>query len=140
MSAGTGIYHSEFNPSATEPVHLYQIWLLPKSKGIAPSYEQKSFPLEERTNRLRIVASADGEQGSLKIHQDAKIFLATLLPNSVTEHTFELQRHGWLQVLRGSMRLNDNTFHAGDGAAISDETLITLQAIDECEVMLFDLP
>ena len=140
MSAGTGVEHSEFNPSQTDPVHLYQIWLLPLSAGIEPSYEQKHFPEPERQNRLRLVVSPDGEQGSLRIHQDARIYLATLDHDQTVEHSFKLERHGWLQVLRGSVRLNDNTLHVGDGAAISDEQLITIQGVQPSEVMLFDLP
>lgn len=140
MSAGTGIEHSESNPSATEPVHLYQIWLLPLSTAIQPSYEQKHFPESERTNRLRLVVSPDGEDGSLHIHQDARIYLATLEHDKTVEHAFKLGRHGWLQVLRGSVRVNDNTIHVGDGAAIGDEQLITIQGVDPAEVMLFDLP
>lgn len=140
MSAGTGIEHSEFNPSSTEAVHLYQVWLLPLTSGIQPSYEQKDFPESERSNRLRLVVSPDGEEGSLQIHQNARIYLATLDPDKKVNHPFELGRHGWLQVLRGSARLNDNTLHAGDGAAISDEQLITIQGVQPAEVMLFDLP
>lgn len=140
MSAGTGIEHSEFNASSSEPVHLYQIWLLPLSAGIQPSYEQKHFPESERRNRLRLVVSPDGQEGSLRMHQDAQVYLATLDPDKTVSYTFQLERHGWLQVLRGSARLNDNTLHAGDGAAISDEQLITIQAVQPAEVMLFDLP
>lgn len=140
MSAGTGLLHSEFNPSSVEPVHLYQIWLLPQSRGIQPSYEQKSFPVGERRNRLRLVASADGRDGSLRIHQHASVYLADLEATQSVQHAFELDRHGWLQVLRGSMRINDFTLHAGDGVAISDEPSITLQGVDESEAMLFDLP
>ena len=140
MSAGTGIQHSEFNPSSTEPVHLYQIWILPKTRGIEPAYAQKSFPESERLNQLRLVASPDAAEGSLKIHQDAKIYLATLEPDRTVEHNFGLDRYGWLQVLRGSVRLNDHTLHAGDGASITDERMITIQGVDAAEVMLFDLP
>lgn len=139
MSAGTGVQHSEFNPSASEPVHLYQIWLLPKSRGIEPTYSQKSFPEAERLNRLRIVVSPDAAEDSLSMHQDAKIFLATLDPDRTVEHSFGLDRHGWLQVLRGSVRLNNNTLHAGDGASITDEPLVAIQGVEPAEVMLFDL-
>lgn len=140
MSAGTGLLHSEFNPSADEPVHLYQIWLLPKSRGIEPSYEQKSFRIDGRQNQLCLVASPDGEAGSLSLHQNAKLFLAALEPGHTVQHQFGLDRHGWLQVLRGSLRINDFTLHAGDGVAISDEPHATLQAVEDTEAMLFDLP
>ena len=139
MSAGTGIQHSEFNPSSSEPVHLYQIWILPKSRGIEPTYSQKSFPESERLNRLRLVASPDAAEGSLKIHQEARIYLATLEADRTVEHSFALDRYGWLQVLRGSVRLNDNTLHTGDGASITDERMVTIQGVEPAEIMLFDL-
>lgn len=140
MSAGTGIEHSEFNPSPTDAVHLYQIWLLPSTSGIEPSYEQKGFAESQRLNQLCLVASPDAASDSLRIHQDARIYLATLESNKSIAHNFQIDRHGWLQVLRGSVRLNDKTLHAGDGAAISDQPLITVQGVDPAEVMLFDLP
>lgn len=140
MSAGTGLLHSEFNPSADEPVHLYQIWLLPQSRGIEPSYEQKSFPADQRQNQLRLVASPDGAEGSLRMHQNARLYLAALNPDQVVQHQLAIDRHGWLQVLKGSLRINDFTLHAGDGAAISDEPHVTLQAVEETEALLFDLP
>lgn len=140
MSAGTGLEHSEFNPSTYEPVHLVQIWLLPESRGIAPSYEQKGFPLASRLNRLCLVASPDAAEGSLRIHQQARIYLAALQPDTTVEHPFALDRHGWLQVLKGSVRLNDFTLHVGDGAAISDESKAVLRSVGDAEVMLFDLP
>ncbi|HEX6963850.1 MAG TPA: pirin family protein [Lacipirellula sp.] len=139
MSAGTGITHSEFNPSPNEPVHLYQIWLLPERAGIEPSYEQKSFPEAKRHNRLRLVASRDADEGSLLIHQDAKIYLATL--DAGTELTHELAdgRHAWLQLLRGRLTLNGQPMNTSDGAAISEEPRLTMRAATEAEVMLFDL-
>src|SRR5262245_396154 len=139
MSAGTGITHSEFNPSPTEPVHLYQIWLLPERKGIEPSYEQKRFPEEDRHNRLHRVASRDAAEGSLLIHQDARIFLCTIDEGMYVRHTLDGSRHGWLQVLRGAVRLNGHDLKAGDGAAVSEEGLLTIQARSDAEVMLFDL-
>ena len=140
MSAGTGVDHSEFNHSTTEPVHLYQIWILPKTRGIEPTYSQKKFPQAERLNRLQAIVSADGRDESLKMHQDATIYLAALEANKTVEHRLALGRHGWLQVLRGSIRLNDNTLHKGDGASITDEMLVTIQGVEPSEVMLFDLP
>lgn len=139
MSAGTGITHSEFNPSTSEPVHLYQIWLLPAERGIEPSYEQKRFDESERRNRLRLVASRDAAQGSLTIHQDASIYLATLDAGSAVTHRLSAGRHAWLQVLRGSVTLNDVQLSTSDGAAISDESQAAIAAIEPAEIMLFDL-
>jgi redox-sensitive bicupin YhaK (pirin superfamily) len=139
MSAGTGITHSEFNPSRDEPVRLYQIWLFPNRKGIEPSYEQKRFGEEERRNRLRLVASHDAAEGSLLIHQDAQIYLSTLDDGQQVTHSLGDGRHAWLQVLRGAVSLNGHDLKAGDGAALSDERLVVMQANGEAEVMLFDL-
>lgn len=139
MSAGTGITHSEFNPSATEPVHLYQIWLFPDRKGIEPSYEQKRFPAEDRRNRLQLVASREAESGSLLIHQDAKIYLSLLDKDSHVEHELPNERHAWLQVLRGSVTLNGVELKTSDGAAVSEEGSLSIQANEDAEIMLFDL-
>jgi redox-sensitive bicupin YhaK (pirin superfamily) len=139
MSAGTGITHSEFNPSAQELVHLYQIWLLPKQKGIEPSYEQKRFAEKERLNRLRLVASPDGENGSLQIHQDARIFLATLNADHLVDFELPTDRHAWLQVLRGEVTLNGRAMGTSDGAKISGETNLSIRATTDAEIMLFDL-
>jgi redox-sensitive bicupin YhaK (pirin superfamily) len=139
MSAGTGITHSEFNPSPDEPVHLYQIWLFPERKGIEPSYEQKRFFEEERRNRLRLVASRDAAEGSLRIHQDARIYLSSLDEGKSVSHSLADGRHAWLQVLRGSVSLNGQELQTSDGAAVSDESLLTIQASGPAEVMLFDL-
>jgi redox-sensitive bicupin YhaK (pirin superfamily) len=139
MSAGTGITHSEFNPSRDEPVHLYQIWLYPNRMGIEPSYEQKRFAEEERRNRLRLVASHDATEGSLLIHQDVQIYLSTLDDGRQVTHTLGDGRHAWLQVLRGAVSLNGQNLKAGDGAAVSDERLVVMQANGKAEVMLFDL-
>ena len=139
MSAGTGITHSEFNPSAIEPVHLYQIWLLPERRGIEPSYEQKRFPEAERRNRLQVVASRDAIDGSLLIHQDACIFLSQLDAGKRIEHQLSAGRHAWLQVLRGSVSLNGQSLATSDGAAVSDESQLAIEAIENAEIMLFDL-
>lgn len=140
MSAGTGIRHSEFNPSADEPVHLYQIWLLPRTAGLTPSYEQKAFPAQEQPNRLRIVASPDARDGSLTINQDASVYLAQLESGKSVDHALAEGRHAWLQVLRGSVRLNDQLLATSDGAAVSDERSLRIEAIEPAEIMLFDLP
>ncbi len=139
MSAGTGIRHSEFNPSETEPVHLYQIWLLPLSNGIQPSYEQKSFSAEERHNRLRLVASQDAAEGSLRIHQDARVFLANLDEGHAVIHNLVPGRHAWLQVLKGAVMLNGHPLESSDGAAISQENQLEIVASQSAEIMLFDL-
>ena len=139
MSAGTGITHSEFNPSDAAPVHLYQIWLFPERKGIEPSYEQKRFPDEELHNRLRLVASPDAVEGSLRIHQDARIFLAKLDDGEEILHELGDARHAWLQVLRGSVSLSGHDLATSDGAAVSEERALAIQAKGNAEVMLFDL-
>lgn len=139
MSAGTGIRHSEFNPSDSEPVHLYQIWLFPERKDIEPSYEQKAFPESERFGRLQLVASHDGREGALKINQDAEIFLTTLDKNAAVSHILAPGRHAWVQVLRGDALVNQTPVSAGDGVAISDESQLTLAGSDATEIMLFDL-
>jgi redox-sensitive bicupin YhaK (pirin superfamily) len=139
MSAGTGITHSEFNPSSTEPVHLYQIWLFPERRGIEPSYEQKCFAESERRNHLRLVASRDAADGSLLIHQDARIYLATLENGAQVSHGIAAARHAWLQVLRGEATANDHSLKPGDGAALSEEHQLVIQAQGGAEIMLFDL-
>ena len=139
MSAGTVITHSEFNPSADEPVHLYQIWLFPERKGIEPSYEQKRFPEADRHNRLRLVASRDAEDGSLLIHQDARIYLSTLDEGRSVRHVLDPGRHAWLQVLKGSVRLNGEPLETSDGAAVSGESELEITAREPAEILLFDL-
>ncbi|XZE45588.1 pirin family protein [Pirellulaceae bacterium SH467] len=147
MTAGKGITHSEFNPSANEPVHLYQIWLYPIERELEPSYEQKRFAPEEQLNRWRLVASPDGADGSLLIHQDAWIYLATLDTNGSLEREFAPGRHGWLQVLRGAVDVAGHHLVAGDGVAISDESIVRIQRtidpsrtdVEITEVMVFDL-
>lgn len=139
MSAGTGITHSEFNPSQTDPVHLYQIWLLPQRKGIVPSYEQKRFPDKERQNQLRLVASPDAADGSLLIHQDARIYLSSLDVDATLTYSLEPTRHVWLQVLRGAVRLSGIELETGAGAAVSHESRLEVMASEPSEIMLFDL-
>jgi redox-sensitive bicupin YhaK (pirin superfamily) len=139
MTAGTGIRHSEFNPSEAEPVHLYQIWLLPERDGLEPSYEQRAFPAEERHNRLRLVASPEGRDGSLTIRQDARLYLASMDGGREVRHELSPGRHAWLQILRGGVNLNGLALSAGDGAAVSDESLLAIEADGPSEVLLFDL-
>lgn len=139
MTAGTGITHSEFNPSATEPVHLYQIWLFPERTGLTPSYEQKAFPSNGRRNQLRLVASRDAAEGSLTIHTDAKIFLAELDAGQTIRQQLQSERHAWLQVLRGSVSVNGQLLETSDGLAVSDEPSLEITARTTAELMLFDL-
>lgn len=139
MTAGTGIEHSEYNPSPTEPVHLYQIWLLPERSGLQPSYEQKAFPAEERRNRFQLVASPDGRDDSLSIRQDARLYLASLDAGAELDHALETDRHAWLQVLRGDATLNGLSVSAGDGAAVSAESRLSIRSDAPAEVLLFDL-
>jgi redox-sensitive bicupin YhaK (pirin superfamily) len=139
ISAGTGVRHSEFNPSATEPVHFYQIWLLPKRNGIHPSYEQKFFAEDEKRDKLRIVASPDGAEGSLTINQDANVYLATLTTGQSVTQSILPGRHAWLQVLRGSVNVNGTLLETSDGLAVSDERSLTIVGERPAEVMLFDL-
>jgi hypothetical protein len=138
MSAGTGVKHSEFNPSA-EPLHLLQIWILPERDGLAPSYEQRHFPAAERAGRLRLVASRDGRDGSLRVHQDVAVHAALLGPGHAVAHALRPGRHAWLQVARGRCTLNGVALEVGDGAAVSDETSLRLERADDAEVLLFDL-
>ena len=139
MSAGRGIRHSEFNPSSSEAVHLYQIWLMPRELGLQPSYEQKAFPAAGRHNKLRLVASPTGDEGSLTIQQDARLYLATLEAGIELPFQLAANRHGWLQVLRGAVSLSGQPLAAGDGAAISREEKLSLFAAGPSEVLLFDL-
>lgn len=140
MTAGSGIRHSEFNPSETEPVHLYQVWLLPRANGLPPSYEQKPFDSAGRQNAWQLVASPDGAAGSLTIQQDARIYLANLAAGAELKHEVAAGRHAWLQVIRGSGKLNGSEVAASDGVAVSDERELALVAQAPLEVMLFDLP
>jgi redox-sensitive bicupin YhaK (pirin superfamily) len=137
MSAGTGVLHSETNPSRDEAVHFLQIWILPERRDIEPGYEQKAFPAAGRKDQLRLVASHDGSDGSLTIHQDAKLFAGTLTDDKTISYELPKGRYAWLQVARGTVDLNGETLHAGDGAAIEDERTLNLRG--DGEVLLFDL-
>jgi redox-sensitive bicupin YhaK (pirin superfamily) len=139
MTAGTGVVHSESNPSDTQPVHFYQVWLLPDRKGLAPGYEQRAFPEEPRRGRLHLAASPNGRDGSLTIHQDALVFLASLDAGQQVAHPLRPGRHAWLQVLRGEVTANGHALAAGDGAAVSGEQGLEVEASTPAEVMLFDL-
>jgi quercetin 2,3-dioxygenase len=139
MSAGTGVTHSEFNASSIEPVHFLQIWLLPEQHGLKPGYEQKHFTDDQRRGHLQLVASKDGREGSLTIHQDVAIYDALLRAQERAELTLRKGRHAWVQVAQGSLKVNGETLHAGDGAALSDEAQLRLEGIDQAKVLVFDL-
>jgi quercetin 2,3-dioxygenase len=140
MSAGTGIQHSEYNASNSEPVHLLQIWILPEQKGIEPGYEQKNFAVAEKQGKLKLVGSRNGRDGSITIHQDIDLYAAALSEGDSVSYPFTPNRVGWLQVARGEVQLNDQTLSAGDGVAIAQESLITLQGIAQnAEILLFDM-
>ena len=139
MSAGKGIRHSEKNPSQTDPAHLLQIWILPDRPGLEPSYEQKAFPAEEKRGKLRLIAAPGGEDGSVTIHQDAKLYVSLLEPGQEVSHQLGKGRYAWLQVAKGAVDLNGNSLTQGDGAAISDEQKLSVKGLDSAEILLFDL-
>jgi len=139
MTAGSGIRHSEFNPSKTEPAHLLQIWIVPEKDGLQPSYEQKSFPEAEKRGKLRVIASRDARDESVKINQDARLYVSLLRPGEEVAHEFGEGRHGWLQIARGAVELNGHRLAQGDGAAISAETKLSIKGAEDAEVLLFDL-
>jgi quercetin 2,3-dioxygenase len=139
MSAGSGIRHSEFNPSPNESVHFLQIWIQPERAALPPSYEQKSFPEDEKRGKLRVIASRNAEDGSVKINQDASLYVSLLKPGEEVSHEFTPGRFGWLQVARGAVELNGKKLTQGDGAAISDEKIVTIKGAEDAEILLFDL-
>jgi len=141
MSAGTGIRHSEFNHSKTEPVHFLQIWIIPDREGIAPRYAQNTIPDADKRGRLRLVGSADGRDGSVVIHQDVALYASVLTAGEALTHATVPGRKGWLQVVRGAVTLNGRDLDAGDGAAIEGEPQMTMKArAGNTEFLLFDLP
>jgi redox-sensitive bicupin YhaK (pirin superfamily) len=140
MSAGSGVTHSEFNHSKDKLVHFLQIWITPKKEGIKPSYEEKKFSTEEKRNRLKLIVSPTGEEGSLSINQDAKLYSTLLEEGKEVSHEFASGRYGWVQVARGTVELNGMLLKEGDGAAISGESRLKLTAKQPAEVLLFDLP
>jgi quercetin 2,3-dioxygenase len=139
MSAGRGIRHSEANPSTTNPVHLLQIWITPDRSGYEPSYEQKAFPEEEKQGKLRLIASPDGADGSVTIHQDARLYVTLLSPGQEVTHQLDAGRYAWLQVAKGAVELNGKLLQQGDGAAVEDEEKLLIKATQDAEVLLFDL-
>jgi redox-sensitive bicupin YhaK (pirin superfamily) len=141
MTAGKGIRHSEFNPSPTEPVHFLQIWIQPERQGLPPGYEEKRFSDSEKQDQLRLIASHDGHDGSLTIHQDVEMFASVLSKGKVVSHSFRAGRKGWVQVATGEIVLNGHNLATGDGAAIEDEDRIEITGREfATEILLFDLP
>lgn len=139
MTAGTGVTHSEANASPSDIVHLLQIWILPATRGMQPGYEQKNFSAEEKLNQLRLIASNDGSDGSVTINQDASIFASMLRADIEVTHTLAAGRTAWLQVARGSVAVNGEQLLQGDGAAITVEDKLTISALEDSEILLFDL-
>ena len=139
MTAGSGVSHSEFNPSASEPVHLLQIWIMPNARNLAPGYEQKFFSEAERQNKLRLIASPDAADGSVKINQDARVYASIIEPDAKLTHELTENRYAWLQVARGSVTVNDFELNQGDGAALHQEYGLAISTKDRAELLLFDL-
>lgn len=140
MTAGSGIRHSEYNPSKTEKLHFYQIWILPEKESLQPGYEQKMFAPEEKSGRLKLVASNDSREGSLKINQDVSVFDSILNKDEEVSYDLNENRYGWLQVVKGSLEINGEKLNASDGAAISQEKLLKIKALEnDSEFILFDL-
>ncbi len=140
MSAGSGVTHSEFNPSKTEPIHLLQIWILTEKNGIQPGYEQKTFTDEDKKKKLRLIASRDGRDGSVTIHQDTDIYATILESGENVSHALKPKRHAWVQVARGEVTVNGQALKQGDGAGLSEEAAVTLEGLKNAEVLLFDMP
>ncbi len=140
MSAGTGIAHSEFNGSTKDLVHFLQIWITPEREGIEPSYEQKNFPLAEKQGKLKLVASPDGKDNTVTIHQDANLYVAVLNQGDRVSHNTDKSRSLWLQVAKGAVEVNGRALNTGDGAAVTQETALEVVATaDHTEILLFDL-
>jgi quercetin 2,3-dioxygenase len=139
MSAGTGISHSEYNHSPTTPVHFLQIWLLPERKGLAPSYEQRSFAADALRGQWRLIAARDGREGAVVVHQDVDVLVARLEPGEQVGYQLRPGRHAWLQLASGGVTLNGVALKEGDGVAVSESMALDLVAVDRSEVLLFDL-
>jgi redox-sensitive bicupin YhaK (pirin superfamily) len=139
MSAGTGVTHSEYNGSDTEPVHLLQIWILPQTRNLPPSYEEKVFSAADKQGRLRLVASEDARDGSARIHQDASVFASLLEPGQTVRHALAPARGAWIHLVSGAATVNGKLLATGDGAAIEHEPQIEIVATTPTELLLFDL-
>jgi redox-sensitive bicupin YhaK (pirin superfamily) len=139
MTAGTGVRHSEKNESESLPVHLLQIWILPHTTGLQPGYEQKAFSEDERRGTLSLIASEDGRDGSVTVHQDVSVFASILAPGEEVVHELDPKRYGWIQGARGSITINGEDLQQGDGAMINGESALRLFGSERAEVLLFDL-
>ncbi|MFQ5817924.1 MAG: pirin family protein [Terriglobia bacterium] len=139
MSAGTGIRHSEVNPSQTEPVHFLQIWIVPERPGLSPNYEQRAFKAEGNHSHLVLLVSRDAPQGAVTVHQDVALFVGLLAPGEPITHRLKPNRHAWIQVARGAVRLNGISLEASDGAAVSEKEQLEISSNEKAEFLLFDL-
>lgn len=139
ITAGTGITHSEFNASRSEPVHLLQIWIIPNQRNLTPGYEQKNFPIEQRNGRLFLIASPNPTDGAVTINQDTSLYTARLRPGKTVTHKLAPNRHAWVQVAGGSVTVNGESLSQGDGAAISDEDQVSITGGEQTDILLFDL-
>jgi redox-sensitive bicupin YhaK (pirin superfamily) len=140
MSAGRGVQHSEFNPSATQPVHFLQIWIIPDARGIAPEYEQRTIPEGEKRGRLRLLASPNGEEESLRLHQNARILSGLFAGPEQAQHALALGRLGYVQLARGAASINGVRLQAGDGALLREESAVRIADGENAEILVFDLP
>ena len=140
MSAGTGVTHSEFNGSDTDPLHFLQMWIFPKDNGTTPRYEQRAYSEEERQGNLRLVVSPNGENGSVTIGQDARMYAGLFANGETAEHTVPADRQAWLHVARGTVTLNGEELRAGDGAAIRDEANLTITGVEDAELVMWEVP
>lgn len=139
MTAGTGVRHSEKNASNTERVHLLQIWILPNAEGLPPGYEQKAFTEDERRGQMRLIASSDGREGSVRLNQDVNLFASILDAGQEIERAMDPARYGWIQVARGSLSVNGENAGQGDGVVVAAESNLKIKAQEDAEILLFDL-
>jgi quercetin 2,3-dioxygenase len=139
MSAGTGISHSEYNASQTEPVHFLQIWIVPNKTGLTPGYEQRAFPLDEHRDRWTLIGSETGRDGSVTVHQDVEVWAARFASGAQASFRLKPDRHAWAHIARGSGTLNDTLLRVGDGAAVNQEHILEFKALDDVELLIFDL-
>jgi redox-sensitive bicupin YhaK (pirin superfamily) len=139
MTAGTGVFHSEFNPSDSDELHLLQIWIFPERNGLEPGYEQSMFSREDKLNRLRLVGSRDGRDGSLTIHQDVDLYASVLQGGNAVAHRTSAGRKLFVQVIRGKLTVNEQAIAAGDGAQLENETVLSISAVEDSDFLLFDM-